>query len=481
MQAIMAASIASALIEREVGVEAIARLLHFGTARLRQGQADEARRYFEEAVSECPTNVLARSLLAQAHFQGGELEDALILYESLVLEYPESIGLSVNTALVLVKLGRAPEARPILERVVRLAPDHRRAWGYLGVTLEQLGALEEAEEAYVAGHFATAALRVRRLSSMEPRVADGQASLTESVVLPAAAGARQRTIPPDPWRAPRHAAVPALGGPRESLFRTTLPPPDMVRDDSVDSSEGVAPETTLAPPDEPPTSDPPQPNRPIVPLLDAALASLLVVPHEATVVRHPTGAVLVGLVERNDPCGGGFAARVDVVHALAGGLRAGRRHSNPPPSAEPFRAGLPFTHFTGTGHVVLIPPPGTCLTPLGMDAEVAFFREDLIVGFDEALLSDLGMIHRAHGSTISVVRFRGDGVVVLALDHKFLAYDVRGDDAITLRAEALLGWIGNLSPDPYDDRTMNLLTFKGEGTVLFRVPEGQSDSERTSK
>jgi Flp pilus assembly protein TadD len=440
----MTSTQASAIPKREVAPEVFARFVHRGSACLRDGQAVDARRWFEQALSLRPANVAARGLLARACFQCGELEEALTIYESLMLERPDSIGAAINTALVLLKLGRSVAARPILERVVRMVPEHRRAWGYLGVTLEQLGMLEAAEEAFAAGHFVSAAHRMRA----------------------------------------RHLTRPA------PAFTVTLPPPDLAanaQDDDGESPGGSTPASWTAPKllddDGSSTTHAPPPPNPsavplAVPLLDAALAALLVVPHEATVVRHPSGAVLVGLVGSSDPRGGGFAARVDVVHALAGSLQGTRAETKAPPSTEPFRTSRePFARFAGTGHILLVPPSGTRLSPLAMDADVAFFREDLIVGFDGALLTDLGMIHDATGCAASFVRLRGAGTVVLALDRPFLAFDVRGDDAVTLRSSALLGWIGHLVPEPSTYSTMDLLTFSGEGTILFRAPETHSALE----
>ena len=224
-------------------------------------------------------------------------------------------------------------------------------------------------------------------------------------------------------------------------------------------------------------SSAPKQNRPVVPLLDAALSSLLVVPHEATVVLHPTGLVLVGLVEGADKREGGFAARRDVVHALAGPLRREALLRRPLPAPEPFRDGArSFVRVSGSGQLVLAPPPGRRLLPLDMDADVAFLCEDLVVAYDNALLSDLGRMRRASGANLDLVRFRGDGVVVLGLERPFLAFDVHGEQTVTVRADSLVGWIGMLSPEPAPDAEVTsvedeVVTFSGEGTILFRVPK----------
>ena len=80
------------------------------------------------------------------------------------------------------------------------------------------------------------------------------------------------------------------------------------------------------------------------------------------------------------------------------------------------------------------------------------------------------------GESLDLVRFRGDGVVVLGLERPFLALDVHGEETVTLRVDSLIGWIGMLSPEPVSDPDGlsgwdELVTFSGEGTVLFRVPQ----------
>jgi hypothetical protein len=108
-----------------------------------------------------------------------------------------------------------------------------------------------------------------------------------------------------------------------------------------------------------------------------------------------------------------------------------------------------------------------------MDADVAFLRDGLVVAFDLALLCDLGRVRMPSGAALSLARFRGDGVIVLKLDRPFLAFDVRGEEAVTLRTDTLVGWIGLLAPEPAageGEDVDDFMTFSGEGTVLFRAP-----------
>jgi len=427
----------------------------------------EARRCFERAVSLHPTSVVARRALALTFSLAGEWRQALEIWASLSAEHPDDVEARLAMGLALLKVKRFEHARETLESVVRDAPTHRRAWGYLGVALERLGQSEAAERAFLAGRHVSAVERIQRFKSPSRE--------------------HRSTMPPGEWSSDARPAVPRLSAGARSVFTTTLRPPSVIpRALGTGFSEPTArppssEEQTLTPPRVPADMGP-QPFLPVVPLLDAALASLLVVPHEPRVVGHATGMVLVGL-DYGAPSGAGrFAARVDMVHAHAGSLEGFAIDRGEGPSTEPFlTSNPPFLRFAGRGQLLLAPPSGAHLAPLAMNNDLAFFREDVIAGFEERLDADLGLIHFRSGATaMHIVRFRGDGVVVLSLKESFLAIDVRGEDVVTLRADALLGWLGNLVPEPYEGAT-NLLTFTGEGTLLFRAPHGTNlNSERSS-
>jgi len=250
-----------------------------------------------------------------------------------------------------------------------------------------------------------------------------------------------------------------------------------------DDVEEIAVEQTLAQtdalrPPRTPVSQRPQQNRPVIPLLDAALSSLLVMPHEASVGVHPTGLVIIALAHPEGAREGSICARADAVLAVAGTLRREAVTRRPAPSAEPFRDGPEFRRISGVGQLVLAPPSGTNLLPLEMDADVAFLREELVVAFDDGLLCDLGRLRQgAGGESIPLVRFRGDGVIVLGLDRPFVAFDLHGDEKVALRADALVGWIGTALPElPRDGEA--LITLGGEGTVLFRAPHNDERDTR---
>src|SRR6185369_18044492 len=91
--------------------ESIALLIHRATELLRD-RDPRARDLLEKAVQYCPENSGLRALLAQALLSGGDRVKALAVYEGLMCDFPESLPAKVNTAIVLLKLGRAAAARP---------------------------------------------------------------------------------------------------------------------------------------------------------------------------------------------------------------------------------------------------------------------------------------------------------------------------------------------------------------------------------
>jgi tetratricopeptide (TPR) repeat protein len=142
-------------------LETFVRSLDRAIALLRGDMPEEASVLLETAVGLFPDNLLARQLLAMALFRIGKLERALVIYESVLGELPGCSAAKVNVALVLLKLGRPFAAKPLLEEVVHACPLHHRAWGYLGVVLEQLGLVREAYSALLAGGHAEASEQLR--------------------------------------------------------------------------------------------------------------------------------------------------------------------------------------------------------------------------------------------------------------------------------------------------------------------------------
>lgn len=442
----------TARVSDGAGGDALGRLVDRGSALLREGKPSDARELLEQAVRLAPEDATARHLLALSCFQVGHLERALLIYQALALELPGSSAAKLNLAVVLLKLGRASVARGLLSEIVASTPDHRRAWGYLGVALEQLGLVHEAEEALIAGHLTGAAkrLRQRHAELFAPHENDARPEVAENT---------RRTLPVNSAPERREAATPGWLKPAKLRpFAETLPPPPTPTASAL--LEEISFEQTLLP------SLPQRvggangtkakPKRALSPLLDNALSSLLVAPPEASVGLHPTGLLMVGLAEGADAQDGGFAARADAIHAVAGSVRRA-------PVAE-----RPFVRLSGTGRVVLAPPPGARLVPLALEGELAFMRESKVVAFDHALLHDLaGSVEDEQGAHHALVRFRGDGVVVLGLEGSFVSFELSEGEGVSVRASSLVGWLGVLTHERVTSGDEPIVLLRGRGTVLF--------------
>jgi len=197
-----------------------------------------------------------------------------------------------------------------------------------------------------------------------------------------------------------------------------------------------------------------------VPLLDAALSSLLVLPHRLSAIAHPGGFVVLRMFEGTDPREGGFVARAGLVQATSGAVRKcallGERESD-----------LDM-RWSGSGRLVLVARGRAQLVPLHLDADVAFVREDRVAGFDQRLLVDPSSLRVGPGVTLALSRFRGDGEVVLELERPALALELELDEAVTIPAQSLVGWIGPLAVEPAPEAygIDAPLVVRGEGTLL---------------
>ena len=93
----------------------------------------------------------AKILLAGVYFRLGVYPRSIEIWSRLVGAYPRDATLRVNLALALLKTGQPAVAAEHLRVGVQLDPEHRRAWGYLGLTHWRLGRFVEARDAFVQG------------------------------------------------------------------------------------------------------------------------------------------------------------------------------------------------------------------------------------------------------------------------------------------------------------------------------------------
>ncbi len=123
-------------------------LLHLnrGKEELRKGQHEVARREFEEAKRLRPHDPEVLLNLSITLFHLGSFLEAERLTRELLVAHENAVPLLFNLGLILFKSGREDEAREPLERVLALAPAHRKAHLTLGLICQRAGETERAQK-----------------------------------------------------------------------------------------------------------------------------------------------------------------------------------------------------------------------------------------------------------------------------------------------------------------------------------------------
>ena len=124
----------------------------------------QARKHFEsgafagalaaarQVLHAVPNNAEAHQVCGLAHFQLGQLDDALNCLETAIRYGTRNAHLYSNTALVLQHLGRLPEAEEYCRKALVIAPDFADAHNNLG---QILIAAQRPEEAVIAQRHAS--------------------------------------------------------------------------------------------------------------------------------------------------------------------------------------------------------------------------------------------------------------------------------------------------------------------------------------
>jgi uncharacterized protein (AIM24 family) len=149
--------------------------LYRGSELLQDNRAHEAKEELERALELQPHDAKGQDLLAVVYFRLGLYPRAISIYEQLRRTSPRDPALLLNLALCYLKTGQAALARRDLELLLEVNPTHARAWGYLGLACERLGALVEAKRAFEhGGHGQMARRMAQRHASQAPPDSGGE-------------------------------------------------------------------------------------------------------------------------------------------------------------------------------------------------------------------------------------------------------------------------------------------------------------------
>ncbi len=404
-------------------------LLHLnrGKEDLRKGLHDDARREFEEARRYRPNDPEVCSNLALATFHLGHLEEAERITRGLLVSHADSVPLLFNLGLILFKAGR-PEAREPLERVLALAPGHRKAHLTVGLILQREGRLEDARR-----HF-DAAGSERRLET------DGD----DTIARTARAAARGRSAPDAP--------IPTV---KPEAFGSSPPLQEP-------STQPIEPHT------EPPRREPlPPPVEPLAaPPATKVTQAAPVGPSPASppaFVGRPGGLVAA------DARGGILVRRT----ALTG--RTGVAELTPDDSLSGALARY-FVRASGAGGVLLIDPRrGVHLVHLRNE----FLSADpaRLFGFDGGLTwrEDPAFEFRRQ-IALPFLKLFGTGCVAFSAAADPARLEVTPDTPLTLAARSLLAYGGDVTVDLVEDADPladlgggPVLSVSGSGYVLIEA------------
>jgi len=462
---------------REIASEEFLFHLYRGAELLQDARVHEAKEELEAALHLQPRDPKGQDLLAVVYFRLGLYPRAIQIYEQLHRDNPRDTALLVNLALCYLKTGQGQSAREVLEALLQAVPDHRRAWGYLGLAHKMLGDLEKAEHAFErAGHSQMAKrLAAQRGQSMAAPEETTEAQRVENAAIRATAAVAFQEL--DSGELSFALAEP--GGKRSesgtwraielgtSVRAPSVPPPPPPLPPPAATTAHTAPTQMPQAPYAPPHSQrPPAPAR--SPRTTAELVTTTrIAPSDVRIRLHTSGLAVINAPD-------GFAARLGALRAYTGALESSvLDRQTRTPSPEPFGGiGNPLHRMKVPGPVLLGPRSAHRLVPVTIeDGTTLFLREDLVLAFDLALAFENGRLTFGETDAVPVAQFRGDGAVILELIDPIVSLEATASRPVVARREALVGWIGRLAPRaiPISEAPSGqrgLLSFSGEGTVL---------------
>lgn len=448
--------------------------LYRGSELLQDSRVLEAKEELEHALLLQPRDPKGQDLLATVYFRIGAFPRAIQIYERLRADSPEDTSLKLNLALCYLKTGQAQAARIELEDVVRIHPEHRRAWGYLGLAYERVGEFDKAVSAFVQGGHTVMAKRISdRRTGNSINVANA-AQAAESVEIREAASqafneldagelsfalAEPATHQTGTWRSVELGEGADSVPHGRTLPNVTAPPPPSAEAARVRSmSSHSAPAQSSLPS-----------------LGDLVRTSFFET--DAPMVLDPSGLLAVRLVKGERSC----AARLDALRMYSGAIQTSvlERRARGASLGEPFGGlGGPLMRIDGDGPLLLGPRPSRHIVAFSVREEVFFLREDVVLAFDLGITFENSRLAQGDQEALPIVQLRGPGAIAIELLDPLRTLDVIASSldpelgTVTARASSVVGWIGRLVPRavmasdaPSGQR--GLVRFSGDGTLLL--------------
>jgi hypothetical protein len=486
--------------------------LYRGSELLQENRVLEAKEELEFALTVQPLDAKGQDLLAAVYFRLGLYPRAIQIYEALADQFSRDVSVKVNLGLGLLKTGQPERARSVLREAVALNPEHKRAWGYLGLALQKLGEFEQAQVAFERGGHPLMARRVTesRMRSLMPTSLPPTGQLdagVREVFSELDASDLRFSIAPEPqkpgdgpWqlleigeasdvRGPSAKTMPFISA-REGGVAVQSPvatgASSILSRRPTSRGEEAFAHTRLVPP--------PPPHAPAgaAPVRGTAsspahprVASLLESFGERggpSIAMHPSGLLLA----RTGPeAARAFAGRIDAVRVVSGAAtpQVLRRRARDADTAEVLGGlGSPMVRFDGNAHLVFGPRGAGSIVLVGLEDDLAFLREECLLGFELSLAYENGKLALEApgeggppaGEGAPIVQLRGTGALALEVVGTVTAVSSTADRPLLVRREWIVGWLGRLMPravgaSEAPNGQRGLISFSGDGAVLVRV------------
>jgi hypothetical protein len=461
--------------------------LYRGSELLQDNCVAQAKEELERALRFQPRDVEGQGLLGVVYFRLGLYPRAIVIYEELVRSCPTEITPKVNLALCYLKTGQQGAARDVLEDVIRVEPDHLRAWGYYGLALERLGEYEKAQAAFDrAGQPQLARRMLTILDQSRPAPDPSEAERQRYEVRRVAADAALELDGKVDTPFSSAEETGDLEGVRSSRWRAvepgeeTVPPaPKSQRGASLPSRlGGLSMPVVTDPADLLPASmrGPALASIPIgiAGTPSALVAALSVAPPAAAERVSLTGTMALVKVEV------AFAVRNDALRAVQpdrtpfrwGALRRrARGHDTDEPFGGP---ATPWSVLEGTGVIAVSAAEGRSIAALELGGEFVYLREGRLLGFDSSARHENGRLPAppSEPAPIVIVQLSGHGTVLVESERPLRALGTSADKKLVVRSESVAGWTGRLLAQPLTaeespTHAHGFVAFSGDGFVLL--------------
>jgi uncharacterized protein (TIGR02466 family) len=110
-------------------------------------QYDNAEKLAVSLTKDFPKHPFSWKVLAAALKQSGRVDESLVASQKSVQLDPQDAEAHYNLGIVMQELGKLDEAEASYKKAITLKPDHK-TYNNLGIVMQELGRLDEAEASY---------------------------------------------------------------------------------------------------------------------------------------------------------------------------------------------------------------------------------------------------------------------------------------------------------------------------------------------